>query len=51
MMKWFYVTVTIDDETFEDAIKGYEPREALINASDNWLYATDIKLTGKEELI
>jgi hypothetical protein len=43
-MKWFDVQVTIDDDIFVDGIQGQSPREALINASDNWKDALMIEL-------
>lgn len=43
---WYYVTVTIGNDTFEDAIKGVSAEDAFINACDNWENASNIIVKG-----
>jgi hypothetical protein len=47
-MEWYTVKVTIDGESFEDAIQGNSIMDALDNARDNWEDAERINVIGVE---
>jgi hypothetical protein len=47
-MKWYEVEVTFFDDVFQDAIKGHNEANALINAWKNWEDAYSIQLLFEE---
>lgn len=43
-MQWYDLLITIDNDTFEDAIMATDEENALERAYDNWESATSIKI-------